>query len=420
MRKLVALFITVFAVVSLTAQDKPKFGISWSGYVKNDVFFDTRQTVSAREGHFLLWPSPLDADLNGDDINAKPNFNILAVQSRLKASITGPDAFGAKSSGVIEADFFAQANENINLLRLRHAFVKLDWTNIELMAGQYWNPLFVTDCFPGTVSFNTGTPLQSFSRNPQVRLSYKTSSFRLTAAILSQRDYSSRGEDGVSSSYLRNSALPDMHLQAMYSFINPEINTGVILGAGVAYKIIAPRLESSFGPVTMYKVDEKVGGITAIGFLKVITIPVTVKTQVRYGENIADVLAISGFAVKDIADNITGELSYTPLRSMTLWGEIHTNGSKIQAGIFGGFSNNMGTKEAMSDPDNPVYGLATNIKFLYRLSPRIIINSGKTRLALELEYTSASYGSDYDENYVPDNTNTVSNLRALIAVYYFF
>ena len=420
MRKLVALFITVLTVASLTAQDQPKFGITWSGYVKNDIFFDTRQTVSAREGHFLLWPSPLDADLNGDDINAKPNFNILAVQSRLKALISGPDAFGAKTSGVVEADFFAQANENINLLRLRHAFIKLDWTKFELLAGQYWNPLFVTDCFPGTVSFNTGTPLQSFSRNPQVRLSYKTPGLRLTAAILSQRDYSSRGEDGVSSSYLRNSALPDMHLHAMYSSVNSESNTGFIMGTGVAYKIIVPRLESSFGPVTMYKVDEKVGGITAIGFLKLLTIPVTVKAQVRYGENIADVLAVSGFAVKDIVDNITGELSYTPLRSMTFWGEIHTNGSKIQAGIFGGFSNNMGTKEAMSDPDNPVYGLATNIKSLYRLSPRLIINSGRTRLAMELEYTSASYGSDYDVNYVPDNTNTVSNLRVLIAVYYFF
>ncbi len=420
MKKIYILFITVLTVLPLVAQDEPMFGITWSGYVKNDFFFDTRQTVAAREGHFLLWPSPMEVDIIGDDINAKPNFNILAIQSRLKASISGPEAFGAKTSGVIEADFFAQANDNINLLRLRHAFVKLDWARFELMAGQYWNPLFVTDCFPGTVSFNTGTPLQSFSRNPQVRFSYKASNLRLTAAVLSQRDYSSRGEDGVSSSYLRNSGIPDMHLQAMYSSINAESNTGFLFGTGLAYKIIVPRLESSFGPITMYKVDEKVGGITAIGFLKILTEPVTVKAQVRYGENIADVLAISGFAVKDVVDNTTGELSYTPLRSMTFWGEIHTNGARIQAGIFGGFTNNMGTKEAMSDPDNPVYGLATNIDFLYRLSPRIILNSGKTRLALELEYTSASYGSDYDLNYLPGNTNTVSNLRALIAVYYFF
>ncbi|MEA1885849.1 MAG: hypothetical protein U9N72_01390 [Bacteroidota bacterium] len=419
MKKLVALFITVLTVATLTAQEQSKFGITWSGYVKNDFFFDTRQTVAAREGHFLLWPAPMEEDINGEDINAKANFNILAIQSRLKASISGPDAFGAKTSGVIEADFFAQANDNINLLRLRHAFVKLDWTRFELMAGQYGNLLFVTDCFPGTVSFNTGTPLQSFARNPQIRFSYKSSNLRLTAAVLSQRDYSSRGVNGVSSSYLRNSGIPDMHLQAMYSSINAESNTGFVFGTGLAYKIIVPRLENTVVP-WMIKVDEKVGGLTAIGFLKVITDPVTLKAQVRYGENIADVLAISGFAVKDVVDIFTGESSYTPLKSMTFWGEIHTNGAKIQAGIFGGFTNNMGTKEPMANTELPVYGLATNIKFLYRLSPRLIINSAKTRLALELEYTSASYGSDYDINYLPETTNTVSNLRALIAVYYFF
>jgi len=420
MRKLVILFITVFTVSNLSAQEEPKFGITWSGFVKNDFFFDSRQTVTAREGHFLLWPAPVNADLNGDDINAKANFNFLAIQSRIKAAISGPDAFGAKTSGVIEADFFAQENVNINLLRLRHAFVQMKWTNFELLAGQYWNPLFVTDCFPGTVSFNTGAPLQSFARNPQMRLTYKLSGFNLMLAALSQRDYSSRGEDGVSSSYLRNSGIPDMHLQVSYSPENPNSNTSLNMGGGIAYKKIVPRLNSSFGPVTMFKVDEEVGGLTAIAFLKVVSAPLTVKFHARYGENIADVLAISGFAVKDVVNNITGEQSYTPLKSMTFWGELHTNGSQIQAGLFGGFSKNLGTREPMSDTGNDVYGLAANIYNLYRVSPRLIINSGKTRLAFELEYTSAAYGDNYDLNYIPGNTTRVNNLRALVAVYYFF
>ncbi|MBS0010555.1 MAG: hypothetical protein KFF49_04055 [Bacteroidales bacterium] len=420
MKKAVLIIITFLTVLPLLAQEESTFGITWSGYVKNDFFFDSRQTVAAREGHFLLWPAPVKADINGEDINARPNFNMLAVQSRLKAAISGPDAFGAKTSGLIEADFFAQENANINLLRLRHAFVQFNWTHLEVLAGQYWNPLFVTDCFPGTVSFNTGAPLQSFARNPQLRLSYKSGDLKFMAAALSQRDYSSRGEIGVSSSYLRNSAMPDMHLQAMYSPEDANGNTTLNIGAGIAYKTIVPRLNSSFGPVTMYKVDEKVGGITAIAFMKVVTAPFTVKAQARYGENIADVLAISGFAIKDVVDNITGELSYTPLKSMTFWGEIHTNGTKVQAGLFGGFSKNMGTTEAMSDPDNDVYGLATDIHFLYRVSPRLIINSGKARLAFELEYTAAAYGEDRDVYYIPGNTTMANNLRALIAVYYFF
>lgn len=417
MRKLLLTVLMVFILLPLLAQENSDFGITWSGFVKNDFFFDSRQTVAAREGHFLLWPSPVDYDPSGEDINAKPNFNFLAVQSRLKAAINGPDAFGAKTSGVIEADFFAQANANINLLRLRHAYIKMNWERFELLAGQYWNPLFVTSCFPGTVSFNTGAPLQSFARNPQIRASYSISGLKLVFAALSQRDYTSRGPAGVSSDYLRNSAIPDMHFQLAYSY---ESDIRIDAGAGIAYKSIVPRLSSTMPPLRTYKVDERVGGLTAIGFFKAVTSPLTVKTQVRYGENIPDVLSISGFAVKDVADPITGELNYTPLTNLSFWGEIHTNGSSVQAGVFGGVLRSLGTKDQMSDPGNQVYGLGTDIYFLYRLSPRLIINSGKVRLAFELEYTSAAYGSDFDLNYIPQSVNTTTNIRVLTALYYFF
>ncbi|HKL67565.1 MAG TPA: hypothetical protein VJ877_06700, partial [Bacteroidales bacterium] len=73
-----------------------------------------------------------------------------------------------------------------------------------------------------------------------------------------------------------------------------------------------------------------------------------------------------------------------------------------------------------SDPGNDVYGLGTDIYFLYRLSPRLLINSGKVRLAFELEYTSAAYGSDYDLNYIPQSVSTTTNIRVLTALYYFF
>lgn len=412
----------LFSYLIVCGQDEPKFGIKWSGFVKTDIFFDSRQTVSAREGHFLLWPSAVSYDENGEDINARPNFNMLSVQSRLTASISGPDAFGAKTSGMIEADFFAQANDNINLLRLRHAYIKFNWTKIELITGQTWNPLFVTDCFPGTVSFNTGTPLQSFARNPQVRLTYKSNGLKLSGAVVSQRDYASYGQAGASSTYLRNAAMPDMHLQVQYGSANENSGNAFVIGGGAAYKKIVPRLESQVGlppDREVYKVDEKVGGFTGILFTKITTKEVTAKLEGRYGENISDLLAISGFAVKEIIDPATGEAEYTPLKSMTFWGEIHSNGN-IQIGLFGGYFKNLGTREPMSDVNNNVVGLATNISSLFRISPRIILNSGKTRVALELEYTSASFGSGYDINYIPSNTTKVSNLRALAGVYYFF
>ena len=398
-------------------QEEAKFGIKFSGFVKNDFFWDSRQTISAREGHFMLWPAPVTLDERGDDIYSKASFNFLAIQSRLSAKFTGPDALGAKTSGLIEGDFFAQANANINLFRLRHAFIKLNWEHTEVMAGQYWNPLFVTACFPGTVSFNTGTPLQSFARNPQIRVTYKTGGFSLLAAALGQRDYSSVGPLGASSLYLRNSAVPEMQVQLHYGTSN-EDGMNIVAGAGAAYKTIVPRLSSSPVDGVTYKVEEKVGGLTAMAFAKLSTKPITAKLQVRYGENISDLLGISGFAATGITDVTTGERSYAPLKSMTFWAEVHTNGNP-QVGIFGGLTSNNGINETIL-ATVPVYGRGTTIRRLYRIAPRVIYNVGKLRLAAEVEYTSAAYGDNYDEFYIPADITLASNLRVLTAIYYFF
>lgn len=403
--------------------EKKKFGISFSGYVKSDFFYDTRQVVAAREGHFLFWPAAEKLDVNDEDINAKANFNYLALQSRLTGKISGPDALGAKTSALIEGDFFAQANANINLFRLRHAFIKFNWKTTELLTGQYWNPLFVTGCFPGTVSFNTGTPLQSFARNPQIRLTQNIGDFKIIVAALSQRDYATWNDQGsASSSYLRNSGIPDMHFQVHYEKNNKEAGTGFLIGAGVAYKTIVPRLESKINDSVTYKVDEKVSGITAIGFAKLKLKPVTIKVQGRYGENISDLLSVSGYALKEVTDPVTGECSYTPIKNITFWGEIHTNGKKWQVGVFGGYLKNLGTKDAMSDPSNTIFGFGQGIQSLIRVSPRVIFNINKVRLALELEYTSASYANEnsLDVNYTSSSTTTVANLRTLFSVFYFF
>jgi len=418
MRKYLIFAIALLSTGALKAQeDESKFGIKFSGFVKNDFFWDSRQTIAAREGHFLLWPTPVDLDEQGIDINKQANFNFLAIQSRLIGKITGPDALGAKTSGLIEGDFFAQANNNVNLFRLRHAYVKLNWQHLEVLAGQYWNPLFVTACFPGTISFNTGTPLQSFARNPQLRLTYQLGRVSLMAAALAQRDYATVGPLGASSVYLRNSAVPDMHFQIHFGTSN-ETGLNILTGAGLAYKNIVPRLSSNPAPGFTYAVDEQVGGLTAIGFAKLSTVPITAKLQVRYGENISDLLGISGFAATDISDPVSGERAYAPLRSMTFWGEVHTN-SNPQVGIFGGFTSNNGTKESILST-LPVYGLGTTIRSLYRIAPRIMYNLNKVCVAMELEYTNAAYGSDYDEFYIPAETTDAANLRLLIAVYYHF
>lgn len=389
-------------------EDKKDFGISFSGFVKNDVFYDSRQTVSAREGHFLLWPKDQDLDAVGKDINATSAFNMLAVQSRLSGTITGPEAFGASTSGKIEGDFFAQANDNINLFRLRHAFVKLDWENTQLLFGQYWNPMFVTSCFPGTVSFNTGSPIQPFARNPQVRLTQSFGNIKFVAAALGQRDYTNRAPN-PSSEYLRNSGVPDMHLQLHYH--QSKLNAG----AGIAYKTVVPRLETNMG----LKTREGVSGLSALAYAKIKLDPVTIKFEAVSGENTTDVLQVSGFAVKNI-NPVTDERSYMPMRNFSIWSDIHTNGEKFQAGLFAGYIVNRGTAQPYVDDPNYIYGFGTEIASIYRISPRIMFNSGNLRFALESEYTAATFGNGFDEKAKPIDGNEIANLRMLFSTYFFF
>jgi hypothetical protein len=130
------LFIVMLLPLFSFGQDDAKWGIKFSGFVKNDFFFDTRQVETLREGHFLLYPLNVKYDRDSADINAQPSFNMLSIQSRLRGEIAAPDALGAKTSGVLEAEFFGTSNADINGFRLRHAYVKLNWPSTELLVGQ--------------------------------------------------------------------------------------------------------------------------------------------------------------------------------------------------------------------------------------------------------------------------------------------
>lgn len=415
MKKLILLLLGIsasflsIAQVTETTINEPIF--KFSGFVKNDLFLDSRQTISAREGHFLLWPTPIVNDVDGNDINAVPNFNYLSLQSRLCFSWKGTEALGAKISAKIEGDFFAQSNDNINLFRLRHAYAKMKWENTELLIGQYWIPMFTTECFPGTVSFNTGTPFNPFGRNPQLKLSHSIGNLKLTGVAHTQRDYSSRGPEGTNGSYLSNSLLPELT-----GIINYKTDN-FVSGIGGALKQIVPRLVTDITindlPIAT---DEHLLSYSAFGFIKLKSNGMTFKLKGIYGQNTPDYLSLGGFAVTEY-DTDRGYQSYEAMSSISTWTDIHTNGKTWQVGVFGGYAKNLGTK---SDIVGSIYGLGTDIADMYRVSPRIIYNSGKLRLASELEYTVANHGKTFDTKHVATETSQSSNLRWLVGVYYFF
>ena len=417
-KPVILLFLTLFSLLTI-AQDEPKFGIKFSGFVKTDIFWDSRQTVDIREGHFLLYPKPELLDPEGNDINAKASFNFLNIQTRLHGDIKGPDALGAKTSGVIEGEFFGMADSDINGFRLRHAYVKLNWESTELLVGQFWHPMFITSSYPEVVSFNTGVPFLVFSRNPQIRITQDIQHFRIILAALSQIDFKSNGPDpnppyyAASSRYLRNSAVPSMNINLEYSIKNADKGSEFLIGVAGNFKRLIPELKTPTG----YKTTEGINSISGMAYVNITCEKMAVKLAGLYGQNMYDYTMIGGYAKIPGNDTITAYSTYSNINTMSVWAEVMTRGKKMQGGLFLGYSKNLGAQENIYS--KPYYSRGSDIDYVYRISPRFIYNVAKFRIAPEIEYTVAGYGITQSDLTVKD-ANAVGNLRFLVGVYYFF
>jgi hypothetical protein len=172
--------------------------LTWSGFVRTDAIFDTRQVVEAREGYLLLYPKKVVLDKNGEDINAHGSYNQYAMTARLAAKVTGPDVLNAKTMAYIEGDFTGASNSELNSFRLRHAYLKLKWEHSGFLAGQYWHPLNVPEMLPNVLALNTGAPFHPYNRQPQFRFDYKSGKLNTMLAISTQRDYTNTGPAGAS------------------------------------------------------------------------------------------------------------------------------------------------------------------------------------------------------------------------------
>ncbi|MCX7834235.1 MAG: hypothetical protein N2490_08510 [Ignavibacteria bacterium] len=403
----IVILITCFTqILKSQINDQNAFGIKFTGFVKYDMFYDSRVTQSIREGHFLVFPEREVLNSENKDINAKPSFNFLSLQTRVTGKITGPEFFDAKTSGLIEGEFFGTSETDLNGFRLRHAFVKIDWESFSILAGQFWHPMFVTDCSPATISFNTGAPFQPFTRNPQIRFTIKANKINIIAAAMSQRDFQSNGPNGFSSIYLRNSLIPDLHLQFQYKESN------YLFGFGGGFKSLVPRTVTTKNLTT----DSRINSLSAIAYAKFNFENITFKLEGVWGQNLADMTMIGGYAIKSV-DTTTGKEEYTNMNTISSWIEVSYS-KNIEIALFAGYTKNLGADE---NTTGVYYTRGGNIDYQFRLSPRFAVISGNTKIATEIEITSANIGvNDNNDKGKVINGKEVTNIRGLISFIYNF
>ncbi|MCX6230456.1 MAG: hypothetical protein NTZ33_02825 [Bacteroidetes bacterium] len=392
---------------SFSQKDTAKFGIRFNGFVNSQIMYDTRQTVGGRETMLLLYPENKKADKNGNDINATPSFNQLAMITRLTANVFGPDVFNAKATALFEGDFTGQTNNDNNGFRLRHAYVKLKWQNSELLMGQYWHPFDVPEMIPYTIALSAGAPFHAFSRHIQVRYSHNFGRLKIIGVMASQRDYSNDGPLGVSSVYLRNAVIPDLHLQLQYT-VNHHL-----FGIGGDFKMIQPRLLTD----SNIKTDARVKSFAAIGFAKLVYSKVDIKLQASCGENLSEHTMLGGYFEKAI-DPKDGSITYGNLQTANLWTDIATKGSAWTFGLFAGYTKNLGYSSKIMT-NGKFYGRGNTIDYIYRIAPRIFYTTGPLQFGSEFEYTAAAYGTP-DTKGIVNNTAEYANFRVLLSATYNF
>lgn len=414
---LLFLLISVSVIAKETAKNK-KIEIEFSGFIKYDATYDTRQTVNSREGIFLLFPDRPLLDKENNDVNAVSNFNMCTINSNLKLNLSGPIFFNAKTDAFFEVDFWgSESNKYIDLnhIRLRHAYIKLDWGKTKLLLGQYWNPMSVTGFFPRVVSSNSGVPFHPISRNPQIQIAQQLGNLRIIGTLLTQRDFTSTGPNGSDSKYLRNSGIPNAHLQVQYG----NNSSTFIAGAGIDYKMIVPELYSS-SENNIIKTGKKntLSSLCFVGFMNIETNILSIRMQGVYGQNTHDIMLLGGYAVREVVNISTGEKRFSNLNTIASWIDLQTTGKQVNVGVFGGYTKNWGSR---SEIEGPIYARGASIDRIYRISPRIVYEKSPFIISAECEYTSAAYGTENGTAHGGvTNSDFVSNIRTIVSIKYYF
>lgn len=139
------------------------------GFLRLDLDIDSQRPNIAQTPLFITSP---DASAGGRSIG---EFSMHPRLTRFGIDYTGPRIAtlgDAKLSGKLETDFENGGSESRQIIRIRHAFMRLDWNDFSILAGQTWD--IVSPLYPtvnnDTLQWNAGNV---GDRRPQFRAAYE-------------------------------------------------------------------------------------------------------------------------------------------------------------------------------------------------------------------------------------------------------
>lgn len=377
--------------------------LDWHGFVNPHYYADSRSVVGGREDMMLFYPKPILLDSLGNDLNDGWQANMLAITARLGLRITGPDMLGAKTSAYIEGDFTGSTNATINNLRLRHAYLTLDWERHRLVAGQFWHPMVVHEIMPMTNPLNMGAPFHPYSRQPQVRYEFRSNKWEAVAVALWQLDNMSQGlldgQPASSTLFARHSLVPELNAQLRYR------SRRWLLGVACNVKTIQPRVPDPQGELYSSPTVSLFGSYSGNH--------INIKVQTLLHNTLYEIASMGGYS---LYHNTRTDLWFTIDQTFnTLWMDIERSHGHWRPGLFAGVGADMTPSYDLHEPENLTvyqFGRAFEFGALWRIQPRLTYKTLKgLDFTAEAEYTRVRY---YDD------LAAVGNLRLSLSMTYAF
>lgn len=416
MMRRITLSLLGFCLLFPMQAQKKDVSYSFYGFVRGDVFYNSRANVAPVDGNFYMYPMDESLDANGKDLNATPNGSFYTFTTRLGLDVKGPALGKARTSAKIETDF-GGFSASTTMLRIRQAYVALDWEKSQLLIGQTWHPL-IGDILPDVLNLSTGAPFNPFNRSPMFRYRYTIDKIRLTAAAVWQLQYTSMGPAGASEDYIKNSCLPELYLGA------DLISGSTVAGVGAYLISLVPRTASVVAAGTdntnIYKVSERVTGLSYAAHFKHTGRNYMIAARTMLTSMTDHTAMLGGYGVSRVADTVTGERAYTPFRHSNTWVNA-TYGTTWRANIFAGYSKNLGTSDAlMSTSSAYLYGKGMNMDQVIAINPGLSYNLPNWKIGMEYCLATAWYGTINSDNGKVSDTHAITNHRILGLVTYYF
>ena len=410
-------------LISYTTQ-RGDYKLTFEGYIKADLWWDSWQVSGVEQEHFSFFPMEPIYDICGRDILHKGRFNMLTIQTQLRFEIEGPRAFGARTYGVIQPDFWGGDLVNIvNIMRLLEGYVYLDWGDKSLLIGKYLHPVFPAEykCYAQTISYDYGLPFDPYAIAPQIRFTKQVGFMSYQFSMMSPAYKFFGGPSGiVNELYARNAILPNFNFLSVASIGKHRI--------GVDFDIvrIVPRLRTNLAlpPSRSFKNVESLISFLAQFFVVLDYKDILFKFKTIWAQNGAGYAFISGYGVKCI-DPLTDARVYINTQQVNTWIDVtFRKFMPFEPGFFFGFSKNLGAPEQLIPFINGTDSIYVpnnrhHINYLLRFAPRIRWYSRPFVAGTELEFTRAYWG--HVDNYARViNASPRNNLRFLFAAYYYY